>query len=53
MEQLQASGEAFVTQAMVGGVFALRANILHFGTTETDLDALLESVVRIGSAIAS
>jgi glutamate/tyrosine decarboxylase-like PLP-dependent enzyme len=51
MEQVQASGEAFVTQAVLGDVFALRANVLHYATSEADLDALIEVVVRLGDRI--
>ena len=53
MERLQASGDAFVTQAVIGDAFALRANILHRGTTEHDLDAFFEAVVRIGDHLDS
>ncbi len=48
MEHLQAGGDAFVTQAVLGGVFALRANVFHFSTTEADLDALVDAVERVG-----
>jgi aromatic-L-amino-acid/L-tryptophan decarboxylase len=51
MEQVQASGEAFVTQAMVGDVFALRAIVFHYDTSEADLDALIDVVVRLGDRI--
>jgi glutamate/tyrosine decarboxylase-like PLP-dependent enzyme len=51
MEQIQADGQAFVTQAIVDGQFTLRANVLHPGTSESDLDALIEEVVRIGGTI--
>ena len=52
MERLQAEGGAFVTQAVVGDTFALRANVLHFGTTKADIEALLGAVIRIGSDLA-
>jgi glutamate/tyrosine decarboxylase-like PLP-dependent enzyme len=51
MEQIQADGQAFVTQAIVDGQFSLRANVLHPGTSESDLDALIEEVARIGGTI--
>ena len=53
MERVQASGEAFVTQAVLGDVFALRANVLHFSSTETDLDALVDVVVRNGDRLVA
>ncbi len=53
MEHLQAGGDAFVTQAVLGGVFALRANVFHYSTTEADLDALVDVVVRIGDRLVA
>ena len=48
MENVQASGQAFLTQASVRNRFALRANVLHFATTDDDLAALVEIVRRTG-----
>lgn len=53
MERLQASGEAIVTQAVQGDVFTLRANVLHYSTTEADLDVLVDVVVRIGDRLVA
>jgi glutamate/tyrosine decarboxylase-like PLP-dependent enzyme len=53
METVQASGRAFLTQAVLGGTFWLRANVLHFGTTEADLDALLATVRVVAEGIAA
>src|SRR5207249_5523887 len=44
MEDVQASGRAFLTQATLGGHFALRACVLHYATTESDLAALVDVV---------
>ena len=44
MERLQVGGEAFVTQAVLNDTFWLRANVLHYATTEDDLAALLTAV---------
>jgi len=52
MEEVQASGAAFLTQATLGGRFALRACILHRDTTEADLAALLTAVRKAGAALA-
>jgi glutamate/tyrosine decarboxylase-like PLP-dependent enzyme len=51
MERLQAGGEAFVTQAVIAGSFWLRANILHYATTEADLQALLNTVHAAAASI--
>jgi glutamate/tyrosine decarboxylase-like PLP-dependent enzyme len=49
MELVQAEGQAFITNTTISGRFALRACVLHYGTTETDL-ALLVSTVRDAGA---
>ncbi|MCC6792003.1 MAG: aminotransferase class V-fold PLP-dependent enzyme [Thermomicrobiales bacterium] len=51
MEAVQAGGEAFLTQAVLDGRFLLRANVLHYATTESDLAALLDVVRRTGRAL--
>jgi glutamate/tyrosine decarboxylase-like PLP-dependent enzyme len=51
MEQVQAEGAAFLTNATVGGRFALRASILHYASTEDDLAALVDAVRRAGAAL--
>jgi aromatic-L-amino-acid decarboxylase len=52
MEAVQAAGAAFLTQTMLGGRFALRACILHHGTTEDDVVALLDAVRETGLRLA-
>jgi aromatic-L-amino-acid/L-tryptophan decarboxylase len=44
MQELQAQGEVFVTNAMLHGSFALRANVMNYMTTEQDIDVLVEQV---------
>ena len=51
MERLMACGEAFVSNAVIDGRFLLRACIVNFRTTEEDIDALPEIVVRHGRAL--
>jgi aromatic-L-amino-acid/L-tryptophan decarboxylase len=46
MEQVQAGGEAFLSGTVLKGRFALRACILHYGTSEADVVALLDAVRR-------
>jgi glutamate/tyrosine decarboxylase-like PLP-dependent enzyme len=48
MEELQAGGEAFVSGTVLNGAFALRACILHYATTDSDLVALIAAVQRTG-----
>jgi aromatic-L-amino-acid decarboxylase len=52
MEQVQSEGTAFLTSAVLGGRFVLRACILHYATTEQDLDLMLDAVRRIASDAA-
>lgn len=52
MERIQAGGEAFVSGTTIRGRFALRACILHDGTSEADVDALVEIARREGVACA-
>jgi len=44
MESMQADGTAFVTNTTLAGQFVLRACILHYGTTERDIDTMLQAV---------
>ena len=52
MEEVQASGAAFITQTTLSGRFALRACILHYATTEADLAALVDVVRETGARLA-
>ena len=51
LEDLQRSGEAFLSNAIVDGDYLLRACIVNFRTTESDIDAVLETVCRIGKSL--
>ena len=53
MEELQSSGEAFLTGTTLHNRFVLRACILHYETREDDLVELLAIVRRIGSKLAN
>lgn len=48
LTRLQASGEVYLSNAVVHGKFALRVCIVNFRTSLTDIDALLPMVVRTG-----
>jgi aromatic-L-amino-acid decarboxylase len=51
LDDLQKSGRAYVSNAMIDGRFLLRACIVNFRTTEDDLRELVKAVVEIGRAI--
>jgi aromatic-L-amino-acid decarboxylase len=48
LTRLQSSGEAYLSNAVVNGKFALRVCIVNFRTSLADIEALLPLVVRIG-----
>jgi glutamate/tyrosine decarboxylase-like PLP-dependent enzyme len=48
LTRLQNSGEAYVSNAVIDGKFALRACIVNFRTSLEDIEALPEIVLRIG-----
>jgi aromatic-L-amino-acid decarboxylase len=48
LERLQAGGEAFVSNAVVGGRLLLRACVVNFRTTRADVEAIVATVKRIG-----
>jgi aromatic-L-amino-acid decarboxylase len=49
--RLERSGEAFVSNAVVGGRYCLRACIVNFNTTVSDVDALPGIVARLGREV--
>jgi len=51
LETIQRSGEAFVSNAVVQGRFALRACIVNFNTTRGDVEALPGIVARYGREV--
>jgi aromatic-L-amino-acid/L-tryptophan decarboxylase len=48
LTRVERSGEAFLSNAMVGGRFALRACIVNFRTSREDIEALLPLLLRLG-----
>jgi len=53
LNRLQRSGEAFVSNAVVDGKYVLRACIVNFRTTLSDVEALPEIVARLGRQLDS
>ena len=49
LSRVERSGEAFLSNAMVNGRFALRACIVNFRTSEADIEALLPLLARLGA----
>ena len=48
VDRLQHGGETFVSNAVVGGQYVLRACIVNFHTAQRDVEAVPEIVARIG-----
>jgi glutamate/tyrosine decarboxylase-like PLP-dependent enzyme len=51
LTRLQNSGEAYLSNAVIDGKFALRACIVNFRTSPADIEALPEIVLRIGRKV--
>jgi glutamate/tyrosine decarboxylase-like PLP-dependent enzyme len=51
LTHLQQGGEAYLSNAVISGKYALRACIVNFRTTLQDVEALLPVIVRIGDQV--
>ena len=51
LTRLQRGGEAYLSNAIIGGKYALRACIVNFRTTLQDVKELLPLVVRLGKEL--
>jgi aromatic-L-amino-acid/L-tryptophan decarboxylase len=51
LDRLQRGGELFVSNAVIGGRYALRACIVNFHTDLADVEALPEIVARVGRRV--
>jgi aromatic-L-amino-acid/L-tryptophan decarboxylase len=51
VDRLQRGGEIFVSNAIVGGRYVLRACIVNFHTTQADVEAVPDIVARIGREV--
>jgi aromatic-L-amino-acid/L-tryptophan decarboxylase len=51
LDRLQRGGDVFVSNAVIAGRYALRACIVNFHTTETDVNAVPDIVARVGREV--
>jgi glutamate/tyrosine decarboxylase-like PLP-dependent enzyme len=51
LHRIQRGGEAFVSNAVIDGKFALRACVVNFRTTRSDIEAFPALVVKIGRLV--
>ena len=51
VDRLQRGDETFISNAVVGGHYVLRACIVNFHTTQTDVEAVPDIVARIGREV--
>jgi glutamate/tyrosine decarboxylase-like PLP-dependent enzyme len=48
LSRVERSGEAFLSNAVVGGTFALRACVVNFRTSRADIESLPPLLSRLG-----
>jgi hypothetical protein len=53
METVQTEGRVFLTATAIRGRFALRACILHYGTSEADIGVVVATVREVGARVAA
>ena len=51
VDRLQRGGETFLSNAVVGSHYVLRACIVNFHTAQTDVEAVPDIVARIGRTV--
>ena len=51
LARLERSGEAFLSNAMIGDRFALRACVVNFRTSAADIEALVPLLARLGGEV--
>jgi len=51
LARIEKSGEAFVSNAVIGGKFALRACVVNFRTSSVDIDALPGFIAGLGGEV--
>ena len=51
LNELQAGGEVFLSNAIVKGQYCLRACIVNFRTSEKDIEEIIEIVIREGKRV--
>jgi glutamate/tyrosine decarboxylase-like PLP-dependent enzyme len=52
LAKLQAEGRVYLSNAVIGGRFALRACVVNFRTTSADVRALVDAAVEAGRSLA-
>ena len=51
LTELQEGGDLFVSNAVVGGVYLLRACVVNFRTSEADMEAIARTVAAVGREV--
>ena len=51
LAKIQASGELYLSNAVIGGTYMLRACVVNFRTTPADIDAIVDTVVGMGRKV--
>jgi glutamate/tyrosine decarboxylase-like PLP-dependent enzyme len=53
LDRLQSNGEAYLSNAIINDKFLLRACVVNFRTTISDIESLPEIIIRIGKELDS
>jgi glutamate/tyrosine decarboxylase-like PLP-dependent enzyme len=51
LDELQAGGEVFISNAVVNGKYCLRACFVNFRTTRKDVEEMIEIILRVGRIV--
>ena len=52
LNDLQRNGEVFLSNAIIGDKYCLRACIVNFRTSETDIEEIVDIIVRTGRRLS-
>jgi aromatic-L-amino-acid decarboxylase len=53
LDRLQREGDAFVSNAVIDGMYVLRACVVNFNTVRADIERLPEIVARVGRTVST
>jgi hypothetical protein len=48
LARIEKSGKAFLSNAVIGGKYAMRACVVNFRTSDADIEALPEMIASLG-----
>ena len=51
LARVEKSGQAFLSNAVIGGKYAMRACIVNFRTSDADIEAVPEIIAALGRGV--